>query len=93
MAFLKAREVKGILQARGFEQGTLHVLTILAEQQTELLSNQREIGQLIDQMMNAMGGVIAVADNMKSTIERLNHDAAHEEIGHSTQTLSDSDGN
>lgn len=92
MAFIRARDIEDIIRNRGMERGTVHVLQTLAEQQRELMSNQRELGDLINSMMDIIPALVTVGEGMKSTIEKLNSDAAHAELGHNTQSLSESDG-
>ncbi len=85
MAFIKAREIEEIYKNRGPERGSLHVAQVLAEQ-------QRELGELINSMMDIIPGLVGVGERMKATIEGLNREVAHPDLGSSTQALSENDG-
>lgn len=87
--FLRAREIKGVLNERGYEKGVVWCLEVLAEQQIALQKDMRDLANLVDQMANITQSLVGVGEQMKSTIEKLNSEALYEDgMGKNTQDLS-----
>lgn len=87
MAFIRARDIEDILKNRGPERGMMYLFSTLAEQQIALQQDTRRMAQALDQMSDIITAFTTVAEGMKSTIEKLNGDAAHEELGHATNII------
>lgn len=88
MAFLRAREVEGIIRERGIERGTVHMLATLAEQQIALQKDMRLLAESVDMMANIVQQFGVISENMKNTMEKLNSDIENEDgLGHSTQLI------
>lgn len=89
MAFLRAREVKGIIKERGETAGTIWCLEVLAEQQIALQKDIRELATMMDQLTSIVGQFTSVAENMKNAVETLNSRRLYDDdMPKNTQDLS-----
>ena len=87
MSNIRARDIETHIRHRGFEKGTVYLLTALAEQMAEIRRDQTELAVFLDKIINIVGNFSAVAENMKSAVESINKSMKHEELGVSTQSI------
>lgn len=81
MAGLKTRDIRDILQRKG-DHGVLYVLEAQNEHILGIQNDLREMGIMLDKIIDAVSGVVAVGERMKSTLE-----SAEGDLGPNTHAL------
>ena len=85
---LKAREVHQMMKDMGVDPRMGNLLTAMVEEQLQIKMHQVELAQQLDRVVDLMQNFGIVAENMKSTVEKLKgEDLNHEELGAGTHTL------
>lgn len=81
---MKTREIRGIIEAQGMERGVIYVLEAMNE---DVVNSRREMvvmAGMLNKMLDILNSLTVVGDNMKSTIEKLNQEAAEPDLGPNT---------
>lgn len=69
---LKARDVEEIIKNRGFERGTVHILSELTSRMAVVEKGVAEMAGIVDQLSTIVSNFTHVAHNMKQSIEAIN---------------------
>jgi hypothetical protein len=67
----KSRDVDPILKNRGFEAGTRYILHEVVERMGVMEKGIAAMAQMLDQMVTIQTNTVAVATQMKNTIETI----------------------
>ena len=78
---LKAREIPDLFKEYGAEKASLLCLVRLADYQTVLMQQDKELAQAFDQLVNIVNDLARVADNFKSVVERMHSKDNQGDIG------------
>lgn len=86
---MKTRDIKDIIKNRGLERGTLFVLESQNEQIIALHRGLKDCAVAIDKVIDIVGTLVQVGENMKSTIEKVNKQVGEDryELGDNTQMI------
>lgn len=82
---LNAREIKHVINNKGFEKGLVYLVEALAEQDKSLHRALNELASYFNQLVDSMNGVMAAASAMKQVVESV--DPREPELGSNTQRL------
>jgi hypothetical protein len=85
---MKTKEIRERVKSMGFERGVMYALEAMNEAAIQDQRDLKELAHYFDKMVDAFNGVIAVADQMKSAVERIDKNRLSEEqLGANTHSL------